>query len=88
MHYVPCYALSHILGQRHEASNLKTEDVVMCCPVKAIAQHRGLREMSTEQRWGDIKPSKNEGAQRKANSSATLSTTVIRNHTGFKLINQ
>jgi len=61
----------------------------MCCLVKAIVQHRGLWEMSMEQQWGDIKPSKNETAQRKANCSATLPTTIVKgNHPGFKLINQ
>ena len=78
--------MSHILGQDMKSPILKTADETTFCLVKAIAQHTGLWYMNMKQWWGDNQPSKNEAAQRKVCSTATLSTTtVIWNHPGFKL---
>ena len=42
---------SQVPGQRDKASNLKAEDVILCCLIRAIARRDGEKQMTIEQWW-------------------------------------
>jgi hypothetical protein len=40
---------SQVPGQRDKASNLKAEDVILCCLIRAITRRDGEKRMTIEQ---------------------------------------